>query len=91
VAGLLGDLHVYDPANGFWMDLTESASGPRPVARYRHGVTNAGDMIYVFGGSLEGARRYIYNERVKEMHPKTKELDWKGTKRPMKKGRDTSS
>jgi hypothetical protein len=48
-------------------------------------------MIYVFGGSLEGARRYIYNERVKEMHPKTKELDWKGTKRPMKKGSHTSS
>ncbi len=57
MAGLLGDFHVYDPANGTWTDLTDSAGGSRPTARYRLGMTNAGDLIYVFGGSLEGARK----------------------------------
>ncbi len=50
VAGLLADFHVFEPANGTWTDLTESAGGTWPVARYRHGMTTAGGLIYLFGG-----------------------------------------
>jgi hypothetical protein len=51
VAGLLGDLHVYEPANGTWTDLTETAGGTWPIARFHHGLTSAGGLIYLFGGS----------------------------------------
>jgi hypothetical protein len=50
-ADMLDDLHVYDPTNRTWTDLSgSSASGPVPVARYRHGFTAAGGQLYVFGG-----------------------------------------
>jgi hypothetical protein len=56
---LLDDLHVYEPANRTWTDLSgESVTGPAPVPRYRHGFTAAGGLLYVFGGgSWTGLKR----------------------------------
>ncbi len=51
VAGVLNDLHVYEPTSRRWTDLSgESVSGPAPSARSRHGFTAAGGQLYVFGG-----------------------------------------
>ena len=49
-AGLLGDLHVYDPVPMAWTDLSAAASGTPPCARLGHGFTAAGGLLFVHGG-----------------------------------------
>jgi hypothetical protein len=54
-SGYLADLQAYDPATRKWTDLSGSASGSWPSARFLHGFAAAGGRIYVFGGiSLGG-------------------------------------
>ena len=50
LAGLLGDLHVYDPRAMTWTDLTAAASGAPPAARYAFGFATAGGRLYVHAG-----------------------------------------
>ena len=47
---MLNDLQVYDPALNGWTDLSDAAEGNPPAARYQHGFTSAGGLLYVFGG-----------------------------------------
>ena len=48
---LLSDLHSFNPALKVWTDLSDSASGTPPTARFRHGFTSAGGKVFVHGGS----------------------------------------
>ena len=41
---MLGDLHVFDPANMTWAAL------PPSTAQFGHGFTSVGDRLYAFGG-----------------------------------------
>ena len=50
MAGLLGDLHVYDPRAMTWTDLTTATSGSPPAARYAFGLASAGGRLYVHAG-----------------------------------------
>ena len=50
-AGVLGDLHVYDPAAVSWTDLSSSAAGSPPSARHGHGFASAAGTLYVQGGA----------------------------------------
>ena len=65
VAGFNNDFHVYNPASMTWFDLSSHNFGTPPIARYDHGFTSAGGLLYVHGGysddagsslSLPGAR-----------------------------------
>ncbi len=49
-AGVLGDLHSFDPATMIWMLLSAAHDAPRPTARSLHGFTSAGGRLYVHGG-----------------------------------------
>ena len=49
-AGLLGDLHSFDPATMTWTLLSAADDAPRPSARWFHGFTSAGGLLYVHGG-----------------------------------------
>ena len=50
VAGLLGDLHAYDPVAMAWSDLSAGASGRPPAPRGSHGFAAAGGLLYVHAG-----------------------------------------
>ncbi len=47
---LLADLHVYEPTNRTWTDLSDSMSGSIPSRRFRQGFAAAGGQLYLFGG-----------------------------------------
>ncbi len=49
-AGLLGDLHVFDPATMTWTRLSAADDAGRPSPRDYHGFTSAGGLLYVHGG-----------------------------------------
>ena len=49
-AGLLNDLHAYDPAALAWTDLSFGFTGSLPTATFGHGFASAGGRLYVFGG-----------------------------------------
>jgi hypothetical protein len=53
-AGLLKDLHVYDPASEAWTDLSAALSGTPPSPRAGHGFTSAGGKLYVHGSGASG-------------------------------------
>ena len=44
------DLHVFDPVEKVWTDLSAPAGGIAPTARYSHGFTSADGKLYVHGG-----------------------------------------
>ena len=48
--GLLNDLHMYDPHNISWSDLTVTLTDPWPSPRDGHGFTSTGGKLYVHGG-----------------------------------------
>ncbi len=50
-AGLLDDLYSFDPATMTWTLLSAKNDTRRPSARYNHGFTSAGGLLYVHGGS----------------------------------------
>ncbi len=50
LSGFFNDLHVYDPANMTWTDLSAAVSGTPPSPRYGHGFAGAGGVLYSFGG-----------------------------------------
>jgi hypothetical protein len=50
LAGLLGDLHVLDPSQLAWTELSKVVSGSAPAPRCGHGFASADGMLYVFGG-----------------------------------------
>ena len=60
----LDDLHAFDPATMTWTLLSPADDPRRPSARFGHGFTSAGGLLYVHGGysdagsslSLRGAR-----------------------------------
>jgi hypothetical protein len=49
-AGLLDDLHAFDPATMTWTNLSVADDTGRPSARSNHGFTSAGGLMYVHGG-----------------------------------------
>ena len=49
-AVFLSDMHVYNPVAMAWMDLSSPRSGDPPSARFGHGFTSAGGLLYVHGG-----------------------------------------
>ena len=53
VTGLLGDLHVYDPAAMAWTDLSAAASSDPPSPRASFGFAPAMGKLYVHGGQGE--------------------------------------
>jgi hypothetical protein len=68
--GYLADFHVYDPTTRNWTDLSGSASGSWPSARFLHGVAASGGRIYVFGGFSPGGileKHYVIFERCQLM------------------------
>jgi hypothetical protein len=52
-AGNLNDLHMFEPANASWTDLSIPASGTPPSRRNAHGVAALGSKLYVMGGGSE--------------------------------------
>ncbi len=44
------DLHAFDPATMTWTLLSAADDAGRPSARYAHGFTSAGGLLYVHGG-----------------------------------------
>jgi hypothetical protein len=50
-AGLLDDLHSFDPATMTWALLSAADDAGRPSARAGHGFTSVGGLLYVHGGS----------------------------------------
>jgi hypothetical protein len=56
LAGLLDDLHSFDPATKAWTLLAAAAgSSFAPSARYMHGFTSLAGKLYVHGGSCHVA------------------------------------
>ncbi len=49
--GFFQDLHVYDPDTMAWTDLSATASGTTPSARWGHGFALARGKLYVHGGN----------------------------------------
>ncbi len=49
------DMHSFDPATMTWTLLSAANDTRRPSARCGHGFTSAGDLLYVHGGTSEGA------------------------------------
>ena len=50
-AGFLNDLHLFDPANLAWTDLSSNTQGPVPAARRSMGfVSDIAGRLYVFAG-----------------------------------------
>ncbi len=43
-------MHVYNPANHSWTNLSAPAVGSPPLPRCGHGFTEAGGHFYVYGG-----------------------------------------
>jgi hypothetical protein len=62
VYNLLNDLHVYNPVNGSWTNLSTPASGNPPSARYSHGFASAGGKLYVMGGKTGSQCDLIHNQ-----------------------------
>ena len=56
-AGDMNDLHVYDPENRTWTNISISASGTPAPPRDSHGFTSTGGKIYVHGGEYGTGRR----------------------------------
>ena len=55
-AGLLDDLHWFDPTTMTWTLLSAEDDVHRPSARSKHGFTSVGGLLYVHGGyGLMGA------------------------------------
>jgi hypothetical protein len=50
-AGLLDDLHSFDPATMKWTLLSVADGAGRPSKRSGHGFTSAGGLLYLHGGS----------------------------------------
>ncbi len=46
----LDDLHSFDPATMTWTLLSAANDTRRPSARFDHGFTSAGGLLYVHGG-----------------------------------------
>jgi hypothetical protein len=49
-AGNLDDLYAFDPATMTWTNLSAADDAGRPSARFGHGFTSAGGLLYVHGG-----------------------------------------
>ena len=47
---LLNDLHVFDPVEMAWTDLSSSVAGTPPSARAFHGFASVAGMLYVHDG-----------------------------------------
>ena len=43
-------MHLYDPANMSWTDLSVPASGQPPSPRWGHGFAPLNGKVYLFGG-----------------------------------------
>ena len=56
LAGIFQDLHVYDPADMAWTNISTVASGTPPSARYGHGFAWAGGKLYVHGGTDDSGK-----------------------------------
>ena len=61
----LADLHVYEPTNRTWTDLSDSMSGSVPAARYRQGFEAAGGQLYLFAG-FGWSGVYDWSERASD-------------------------
>jgi hypothetical protein len=48
--GLLNDLHMFDPIELLWINLTARIFGVSPSPRELHGFTASGYQLYVYGG-----------------------------------------
>ena len=48
---MLCDMHVFDPANTSWTDLSTAVSGPPPIARAYVGFTSEAGRLFVHGGA----------------------------------------
>lgn len=48
------DLHVFDPVEKTWTELTESMTGTPPARRHAMGMVASGGLLYVFGGFTDG-------------------------------------
>ena len=67
----LNDLHVYDPAEMAWTDLSFPVSGTPPSPRQAHGFTSASGKLYVHGGLGTSGERVIVQQRFKAVHVHT--------------------
>ena len=50
LAAPANDLHVFDPVDNVWTDLSQPAGGSVPTARFRHGFASAAGKLCVHGG-----------------------------------------
>ena len=56
-SGFLNDLHLFDPANSAWTDLSSNTQGPVPAARRSMGfVSDGAGKLYVFAGKTIAGR-----------------------------------
>jgi hypothetical protein len=51
--GAMLDLHVYDPANRSWTNISYPASGIPPPARDGYVMASAGGKLYLMGGTTQ--------------------------------------
>ncbi len=55
----LNDLYAFDPDTMIWTLLSAADDASRPSARYGHGFTSAGGLLYVHGGyDITGSGEY---------------------------------
>ena len=50
VTVILADMYVFNPSTRMWTELTGAVHGNPPSARYLHGFTLLGGLLYVHGG-----------------------------------------
>ncbi len=62
--GAVNDLHSFDPFAKVWTDLSNGVPGTPPAARYSHGFTSAGGIVYVHGGkgSWDGYKYPMFSD-----------------------------
>ncbi|KAK7248242.1 hypothetical protein SO694_00129036 [Aureococcus anophagefferens] len=47
---VLGQVWAFDPAHGYWAEVTSMCTGERPPARFEHTATPVGRYVVVIGG-----------------------------------------
>jgi hypothetical protein len=53
-AGLVAGVHVFDPANSTWTDISDVVLGIAPLPSCSYGITSANGNLYLHGGYDKG-------------------------------------
>ena len=67
-AGFVADVHIFDPLNSTWMDISGFVRGVAPLPSFGYGITSVSGNIYLHGGNDKGGHPSCISFFLSESH-----------------------